>query len=407
MKMNNLMSRNNKQLIGVIIIIAAIVGSAAYGSGLMAGFDVGGEGARLYLNGISYNGVKYLSEDALLTGLPGSEKFKWQDDEISVDVDGGLKVLNPVWVQGKMAPIETSDVGGWMPDTTFKFITNPQLVDLNGNPMAEGSYTDKLISDDRDMYVYHYKVKLQVALNPGMITSETLEDQGIVQTAGEGLTFMRLIDGSVVGFHDLAEVGILKNIYALISVDLPDVEGWTYGWEADVEDQSWEFIWSGGGSYETGDYGDYVKDNYPEGIAPILNDYVVHFNLNEPQKPSHSNFDRISLVNVDGEIVGSIGLDSANVPGVYNSYYTWVLIFSTFHSEWLFMRPVFEYDLILKVVALAGDENGIPPPDPDPPWPGFDDLIALEIPQEILIGGGIGLGVIVVMMLWRRKGVKK
>jgi hypothetical protein len=403
--MKNLISKNNKTIAGAIIIILAIVGSAMYGSGLMAQFEVGEEGARLYLNGISYNGVKYLSEDELLNGLPGSEKFKWQDDEISVDVDGGLRAVT-TGSSSKPYPFETSVVDGWMPDVGFKFITNPQLIDLNGNPMAEGDYTDKLISDGHDMYVYHYSVKLQVELNAGLLSMAAIKDGGLNPLDHE-VIYMRLIDGSVVGFNGLAETGILKNIYALVSIDLPEVEGWTYGWEADVQDQDWDFVWSKTGDiFETGDYGDYVKDTYPEGLSPIFNDYVVHFNLNEPQKPSHSNFDRISLVNVDGEIVGSIGLDSCNVPGVYNSWYTWVLLWKTFHSEWLFMRPTFEYDLVLKVTALddvvAG--NGVPPVDPDPPfWKGFKDLVTSEIPQEVLVGGGIGLGLIMIFAVWKRK----
>ena len=395
-----ILDRSNKQMVGVIIIIAAIlVGS----SGLMAGFDVGDEGARLYLNGISYDGTKYLSEDAFATGLPDSQKFKWQDDEISVDVDGSLNVITPVWLQSKIAPIETSAVGGWMPDTTFKFITNPQLIDLNGNDMSSG-YTDKLISEGHDMYVYHYSVKLQVELNAGMITSEELNEQGIVQTLDEGLTFMRLIDGSVVGYHDLAETGILKNMYALVSIDLPEVDGWTYGWEADVAGQDIDFIWSKtGDSYDEGTYGDYIKDTYPEGLEPFLNDYTVHFNLNEPIKPSHSNNDRISLVNVDSDIVGSIGLDSCSVPGVYSSYYDWYWIWETLQTEWLFMRPVFEYDLVLKVTVL-NDVAIVEDPDPeDPPFPGIDPIVVPEIPQEILIGGGATLGLIIVVMWYRRR----
>lgn len=410
MKMNGLLSRDNKQIIGVIIIIVAIVGSMAVSSGLMSGFDVGEEGARLYLNGISYNGVKYLSEGELAAGLPDSEKFKWQDDEISVDVDGALNVLT-TGISTKLAPFETTAIGGWMPDVTFKFITNPQLVDLNGNPMAEGGYTDKLVSDERDMYVYHYAVKLQIELNTGMMTYEQAVDGGL-KTKSPEVIYMRLVDGSIVGFNGFAEIGILKNIYALLSIDLPEVEGWTYGWEADIADQDIDFIWSKtGDSFEKGDYGEYIKDTYPECIAPFYDDYCVHFNLNEPIKPSHSNNDRISLVNVDGNVVGSIGLDSYNVPGVYNSYYTWELvIFKTLHAEWLFMRPVFEYDLVLKVTALDDiviEENAtttLPITGPVlPPFPGFNDLVVTEIPQEILIGGGIGIGLIVVVMWYRRR----
>ena len=407
MRANSTLNRNNKQLIGVIIIIAAIIGSLVASSGLMAGFDVGEEGARLYLNGVSYNGVKYLSEDALVTGLPGSDKFKWQDDEISVDVDGALRVATPGAAATKINPLETTAFDGWMPDVAFKFITNPQLIDLNGYPLSSG-YTDLRISDGRDMYVYHYSVKLQIELNADILTADEIIEQGR-KSAAEKLTFIRLIDGSVIGFQGLAEIGILKNIYALVSIDLPEVEGWTYGWTAGVDNQDIDFIWSvSGESFEKGDYGDYVKDNYPETISPAYSDYCVHFNLNEPIKPSHSNNDRIERVNVDGNIVGSIGLDSYNVPGVYFSYYTWYF-YTQLVGEWNFMRPVFEYDLILKVTALddvviSNDTTTTTTTGPVlPPFPGFDDLVIPEIPQEILISGGIGLGLIVVVMWYRRR----
>ena len=114
------------------------------------------------------------------------------------------------------------------------------------------------------------------------------------------------------------------------------------------------------------------------------------------------------MVNVDGNIVGSIGLDSYNVPGVYNSYYTWFFVWRTLNTEWLFMRPVFEYDLVLKVTALddvvISNDTTTTTTDPIlPPFPGFDDLVVPEIPQELLIGGGIGLGLIIVVMWFRRR----
>lgn len=392
---NESFNKNKMLLIPATIIIFSIL----IMSGMIqtqSSFVINQEAARFYLNGISYNGMKYLDSSAFTSGLSGGQVFAWTDNKISVDVDG---------VQKLTTSSRTGIRTGMKPDINFEITKTPYLVDISGNAISSGYTSKTQNSEGKWIYEYDYKTELQISSITAERTFAELQQDGMV--GGAGTIEVLLPNGAIVKTSGIIEFDVVNNIFALISIDPPELIGWNFNWEGSISDSNIKFIFSKtGNEFTEGSYGQYLIDNYPERLTNVVYEYSFRFNVNSPQKPSHSINGRISLVNVNGELIGSIGMDSISIPGAYNGYYAgW--LWTYFAYEWVLMKPVYTYTLTLKCFLTEGDGTTTTPTtttttSTDPQWPGFQ----MNTEMKLIIGGvGAGFGLLVLVFTIKKRGI--
>lgn len=401
----------------VIALIAALFIPMLVSGGIFrqAGFDVGDHDAKFYINGIQYGGESYLSSSDLSSVYADSQVFRWEDNKISFDIDGEIGVSPSI---NKLAAAELDSVTGISPDISFGISNSLQLIDLNGDLLTSG-YTRKTItSEGLDMYIYHYACDLTVSAKSGKTETASFTGTTPYATAPTDAYVVR-IDGVPIGTEGMTEIDVVNNLYALLSVDLPDITDWTFGWEVHIDDIDADLKSTRTNEvFKETEYESYIDTTYTESLAPIWWDYTTYININNPTRRSHSVEGRVTTFIADGEEVGSIGVDQIAIPGAYYSYYAYYG-YTGLTTLWDLLEPTLIYNIILKISAIDGrdtngdgnettttttttDDNGGFDPGEGFNWKEFVEEMTTE--QMVMIGGGTFVLVMVVFMFRRRGG---
>lgn len=407
-----------KKMIDIRIIVIALIAAlfipmvVSGGVFRQAGFGIGDHDAKFYINGIQYGGESYLTSSDLSSAYADSQVFKWEDNKISFDIDGEIGESPS---NSKAYPAELSDVEGIKPDISFGISDSLQLVDIYGAPLDSGYTRLLLTSDGLDMYVYHYACDLTVSAKSGRTDTASFTESLPGGQQPEDPYAVR-IDGTLVVTDGMTEIDIMDNIYALLSVDLPDITDWTFGWEVHIDgvDADLESTRTSEVFKET-EHEAYIDSTYTEALGPFYWDYTSHININNPIRRSHSVEGRVTPFIADGEEVGAIGADQMAIPGAYHSYYSgfyWGLV-----TGWDLLEPTLIYNIVLKVEAIDGrvsngddnetttttttDDNG-----GFDPWEGFswkEFVEEMSIEQMAMIGG-VTFVFVMIVLLFRRRG---
>lgn len=400
----------------VIALIAALFIPMVVSGGVFrqAGFGLGEYDAKFYINGIQYGGDTYLTSSALSSVYADSQVFKWEENRISFDIDGEIGESPS---NSKAYPAELSDVEGIKPDISFEISDSLQLVDIYGAPL-DGGYTRLAItSDGLDMYIYHYACDLTVSAKSGKTdTASFTESEPGGQQPDD--PYAVRIDGTLVVTDGMTEIDVMDNIYALLSVDLPDIDDWTFGWEVHIDgiDADLESTRIGEIFKET-EYEAYLDSTYTEALGPYYWDYTSYININNPIRRSHSVEGRVTPFIADGEEVGAIGADQMAIPGAYHSYYSYYA-YTGLVTGWDLLEPTLIYNIILKVSAIDGrDTNGdgnetttTTTTDDNggfDPWKGFswkEFVEEMSFEQKVILGGATFALVMMVLLFRKRSG---
>lgn len=414
----------------VIAFVAALFIPMVVNGGIFGqvGFGMGEGQAKFYLNGVRYDGVDYLTDSSFTSGL-GGDSIAWGDDKITVDVDGPIDapVKTPIWDSGlgvvlaQWTSYELSEISGLKPDVGFEIVGTPALVDISGNPIDSGYTRLDVNAAGDDMYSYHYLVDLKMDVFADTMSVEETIAMGMASSIGWERTYRLRYDGTERIVGGLAEIGVINDIYALLSIDIPVADGWDFGWQINVDDiPNAEFTWSDGNEAFT-EYNYQTKiESYAEGDPSYMNyDDVFHFNFNENIQRSHSGESEVHPVLSGNEVVGAIGLTQAVVPGVYSGRWTGSLLTGNllFTPSWYKMTPTdITYTLLLKLTATDVTDGGGGNTtttttttgngdDPFDPWKGFswEDLSEMDLQTQVMIGGGVFIFVVVALVALRSK----
>lgn len=409
-KIKSMSKRFNYKVIAVALIMSLSFTFLAVNGGFnfQSQFLVNDDAAIFRLAGLSYEGNKYVSESSFKNANPGAEVFIWRDNKISFDIDGPITFDTSI--DGIVfPPRQLENFGGLKPDMTFEITQNPVLVDMDGNPMP-GGYTDKLTrADGATQYMYWYKSSISISNYMGIINMQTLRDLEVIPPGGNW--FDLWYDGLERPLAAMAEMGIIRNINSLIEVDLPEVEGYTLGWEMHIDATNAEMTFSLDGTV----YNEYnyqpVFDEHPEGSVSIWDgDGQFHFNKNDNIQRTNSVGEKLVPVEVGEEEVVSVGLTQALVPGIVRTETViWGIFVLDSVSNFYYFTPKIVYDVIIKV-AVVDDiidpdptNTTITPPTTPPPFTWGDLNIGMEPMQAVMLGGGIFFGVIIIGMLASKK----
>jgi hypothetical protein len=400
----------------VIALIAALFVPMVVSGGIFrqAGFGFGEYDAKFYINGIQYGGDAYLTESSLLSAQDNSEVFGWEENRISFDIDG--EIGNKISAS-RDYPANLADIEGLKPDMSFEISNSLQLVDLYGNPLTSGYTRKDKTSDGFDMYIYHYSCDLMVDAKAGKTATASLTETSPGGSSPNDIWAFR-IDGVSTATEGMTEIGVIDNIYALLSVDFPDITDWTFGWEVHIDgvDADLKSTRTGEVFKET-EYEDYIDSEYIETSSVIFYDPVFHININNPIRRSHSVEGRVTQFIADGEEVGAIGVDQMAIPGAYHGAYTG--FYTGLVTGWDLLEPTLIYNIILKVSAVDGrdtngdgnettttttttDGNGGFDPLKGFNWKEFVEEMSFE--QKVMLGGATFVLVMIVLLFRRRQG---
>jgi len=411
------------------LISAVFVSTSGFAiPGFQSSFELGGNEARLYLKGVKYGNDIFLSKDDVLA--TGGTVAVWNDDTISIDIDGQPRaVSDPI---GYPVYYEMSNLDGLRPDITFEILNDPVLVDYDGNLLGDG-YTDVQVnSKGETVYIYRYAFDLSISCSADVVATDDIEG---LYTQFHTLDAISIFyDGNALVVRDLSEIGVLDNIYAVLAVDLPTVDGWSFAWEGDVNIYPIKFESSVSGEEFTAlDVYQHIEDEYPEVLHPVFEDYCFHYNINNNIQLSHSNNGRLMLNTVDNTNVSYIGADSISVPGAYKAWYAGAM-YTDLQYKWDNYNPTIKYKITLEITATelsssnVNEDNGDNNTDttstdttgggywyttddtnPTTGGGGFDPLIGFDwsgvndILGKVVIGGVVFIAVVGIVFVIRRK----
>lgn len=409
------------------VVIFALIGAVLVSTntvaipGLQSSFEFGGNNAKVYLKGVKFGNNVYLGKSDVEKN--GGIVSRWSDDEISIDIDGSPRVIS----QPTLYPpvYQTDNFAGLYPNIKFKILNNPTLVDYDGNVMSTG-YTDKQVnSRGQTVYIYRYAFDLSMSCDADIIKSADID--GLVQYSG---VYNIFYDGNKIAVRDISEFGVIDNVYVILTLDLPRVDGWSFAWEGDVNVYPIKFVSSVSGEEFTAlNVYQHIEDEYPEILHPTFEDYCFHYNINNNIQLSHSNNGRLMLNIIDGTNVTYIGADSISVPGAYQAWYAGIA-YTNLQYKWDNYNPTIKYKITLEITAtdLSSNDDNIDDNNTSSTsttsnyWyttgdtstttggGGFNPLIGFDwnnyfdnIISKVIIGGVVFIGIVSVAFIIRRK----
>jgi hypothetical protein len=387
-----------------LVFSLAVVGVAMNVGEFQSEFVVGEDVASFKIAGISYEGNRYLSESDFKSDYPTAQVFSWKSDKKSFDVDGPITYTDLNMLDGSLY---MNEFGGMMPDITFEITKTPFLVDLDGNEKS-GGYTDLIVrSDGANQYMYHYKTQLKIRVDMGVLDLAGMREIGAANSQYAKLFY----DGANREIAGIGEYGIMRNINALLSVDLPEVEGYTCGWEMHIDATHADMIFSHDGTVYTESNYLPVFNEWPEGLFDIIaGNGQFHVNMNDNVQRTNSVGEKLVPVDIGGTEVVTVGLTQALVPAISRTLANFFITFQLDSTtEIMKFTPVVYYDLLLKVAMVdevIPEGNTTTTTTNTNTWKPFTwEPISFDFDttQLLLIGGGIFSATLIIGFMFKRK----